>query len=452
VHRLEGSAGPWAPWGHAGELSWLVGVVGFLAGIALSVEPVTALGLAAVAFSAAWYLGALGEEIAVVPLAALIASMQWILGPAIAYRMDDQFTKYRMYVPEAEYMRFVVPALLAFILSLSWISPRISVRRLQARIRSTAFIPDQTIFALIIVGLLADYFGDAAPTQVGFVFFLVGQFKYVGAIYLVAIQSRWRWHLVLAVMLLTAISSARTGLFHDLILWSALFFSFLCYDLQLRVWSKLAIIVASLAVLIGLQSVKAEYRMLLSSDPESAGIITLTSSIGEALFGDNENYDNTIARLNQGWIISAVMAYTPNVEPFADGQTVIDAVRDSLLPRLLSDKPEVEVSDHFRRFTGLSVSSDTSFGISIVGEAWANFGQLGIVLLLFWGLVFGGLTRLIAQFSLHQPTLPLWTPMIFLYAVKAETELVVTLNYMVKACAFVFLLYFLTWWFLKYRI
>src|SRR5262249_31183757 len=160
-------------------------------------------------------------------------------------------------VPEAEYMGFVVPALLAFMLSLSWISPHISVRMLQARIRSTAFIPDQTIFALIIVGMLADYFGDASPTQFEFVFFLVSQFKYVAAIYLVAIQSRWRWYAVVVVMLWAAISSARTGLFHDLILWSALFFSILCYDLQLRVWSKLAIIVASLAVLIGLQSVKA---------------------------------------------------------------------------------------------------------------------------------------------------------------------------------------------------
>src|SRR5262249_34481739 len=151
-------------------------------------------------------------------------------------------------------------------------------------------------------------------------------------------------------------------------------------------------------------------------------------------------------------IISAVMAYTPDGEPFADGQTVIDAARDSLLPRFVSDKREVEVSDNFRRFTGLSVSGNTSFGISIVGEAWANFGQLGMVLLLFWGLAFGGVTRLIAQRSLHQPTLPLWMPMIFLYAVKAETELAVTLNYMLKAGAFVFLLYFLTGWLLKYRI
>lgn len=439
-------------WGHADKLSWLIGGLAFPVSYAAGTELYTAIGLSAVVFSAVWYFGALGEEIAAAPLAALVASMQWILGPTIAYNSDNDFAKYRMYVPEADYMGFVAPALLAFVLSLRVISPRISLSGLQARIRARTLIPERAIFTLIIIGLLADYFGEDAPNQVGFLFFLVSQFKYVGALYLVVIQSRRRWHVVFAVMLLAAMSSARTGLFHDLILWSAMFFSFFCYDLKLRVQSKLALIAVSLAVLVGLQSVKSQYRILVAFDPGSAGLVTLAVSVGEALFGEDENYDSVIVRLNQGWIISAVMAHTPAVEPFANGQTVIDAVRDSLLPRFLVEKREAAVSDYFRRFTGMVVNSNTSFGISIVGEAWANFGQFGIVLLIFWGLAFGGIMRFIAWRGLYQATLPLWTPMVFLYAVKAETELLVTLNYMLKACVFVLIVYFVFWRILKYRI
>lgn len=437
---------------HTGKLSWLAALSGLLAGIALNFELMTCIGLAAVAFSAAWYLDALGEEIAIVPLAAFIASAQWILGPIIAYNSDVQL-KYRMYVPEDEYMTFVVPALLAFIVCLSWTAPYVSIRSLQERIRAAVFVSDGTIFKLMIVSIIFEYLGRDSPSQLSFFFFLLGQLKYVAAIYLLINRSRWRWPVVAFVMLTTLMSSAGEGQFHDVILWSAFLFSFVCYDLRLKIWGKLAVIGFGIMMLISLQTIKAQYRATIEFNPEKAGILTLASAIEDALFNSAQNDDSTVtARLNEGWIISAVMAYTPSSEPFAGGDTVTAALHDSLVPRFLSDKRNVTISDNFRKFTGLNVGENTSFGISIVGEAWANYGQFGILLLAFWGVAFGSVLRLMAwQGNIH-PTLPLWMPMIFLYAVKAETELVAVLNYLVKASFFVLLVYFITWRILKIRI
>lgn len=427
---------------------------GFLAGVILGFEPVTAVGLGLVGFTAAWYLVSLGEEIAVVPLAAFIASAQWILGPVISYRTGDPFSKYRMYVPEGEYMNFVVPALLGFIVAIGWIAPRISIQRLQVQILGSRLISERVVFGLISTGLLADYFAGYSPSGLRFVFFLLGQFKYVGAIYLIVIHSRYRWPVAGGVMLLTAISAAGEALFHDLILWLAMMLTFICYDFRLKIWSKFLIIVVAVNVLVGLQTVKAEYRNLLDLNPEAAGLTTLISAIGEATFSVTEKYEDSTnsARLNQGWIISAVMAHTPNGEPFADGETIIGALKDSLLPRFLFDKRSVEVSEYYRRFTGLSVGQATSFGVSIVGEAWANFGHLGIGLMFAWGAIFGGVVRFIDWRSRLQPTFALWTPLIFVYAVKAETELAVAMNHIVKASIFVVMVYMLTWRFLRIRI
>lgn len=429
-------------------------ICSLIVSLILGLELLTSLGLAIVAYTAAWYLTALGTEIAVVPLAAFIASAQWILGPVIAYWIGDDVTKYRMYVTEADYMSFVVPALLGFIVALSWSAPRISIQWLQARILASRHIAERIVYGLILLGLLADFFADAMPGELRFVAFLVGQFKYVGTIYLIIIRSRRRWPVAIGVLLLTAISSARIGLFHDLILWSAMMFTFLCYDFRLKFGSKIVILTICVILLVGLQTIKAEYRILIGNDPDDAGITTLTLAVGEAIFGENKTYEDSTSsvRLNQGWIISAVMAHTPNFEPFANGETVIEALQDSLLPRFLVEKRQVQVSENFSRFTGLPVSGSTSFGISTVGEAWANFGHLGIVMMLAWGAAFGCAIRYAFRRAQSQPTFALWIPLIMLYAVKAETELVVAFNYMIKASIFVILIYLITWRVLKLKI
>ncbi len=439
-------------------LAWIGALACLLIGLASDAEIMTALGLGVVGYTFFAYVSALGDDIAIVQLAAFVAAAQWILGPFFEYAYGDAFSPYAMSVPEADYMAFATPSVIAMVVVLTLLTPRIGIGWLHDEIRSRKRLSQNVVYLVILGGFLADLVGGSVPASLRFVVFLVSQFKFVGAIYLLIIDHRLRWPILGAVFFAALASSAAAGLFHNVILWSALVLTFVCHDLRLGTLVKLSIISAGVVALIGLQSAKAAYREAIALNPNDAGVELLFDAVAEALSGSDtgvvyEQSDSTlIVRLNQGWIISAVMAHVPQGHPHENGATIVDAVQDSLLPRFLTTKSNVEVSNAFRQYTGRWVNRNTSFGISILGEAWVNFGQMGWLMMAGWGAVFGLMIRYVAVRSIEQPSFALWTPLIVLQAVKAETELVVALNHMAKAGLFVILIYFIAHRLLKIRL
>jgi len=150
--------------------------------------------------------------------------------------------------------------------------------------------------------------------------------------------------------------------------------------------------------------------------------------------------------LNQGWIISAVIDHVPAEEPYADGETLKEAAKSALLPRFLApDKKEAGGRENFRRFTGLEIGNETSMGISPLGEAYANFGNLGGTLLMMgFGGFFAVLFKLSLKFVAKQPAFFFWLPMLFYQSVKAETEFLVVLNQLSKGTVIALSLYYFT--------
>jgi hypothetical protein len=105
-------------------------------------------------------------------------------------------------------------------------------------------------------------------------------------------------------------------------------------------------------------------------------------------------------------------------------------------------KAAVDQSAKFHLFTGLPVSPGTTFGISVLGEAWANFGAWGALFMGVVGLFYGVVLRAMVKVAASEPTIVLWTPLLFLQAIKAETELTIVLNHLVKTFILIVLLYF----------
>jgi hypothetical protein len=419
-------------------------IISFLGALLFGQMLLTSIGLAAAAYSAGWYLRALGDEIAVVPLVALVATAQWVLGPAIAYSTPTTDTRYIMYVPQDQYMDFVVPAVLVFLAPLRIYSREIKIADISTSILGRRRIRNTAVFGIIALGLFCSTFSSIFPPSLDFLFFILSQFQFVGALYLVVRKVPYRWAVAGGVLLHAAIVSSQSGMFHDLILWTTFFLTFLCYDFRLDLLRKAVLVTAGVLVLISLQQVKAEYRDLLRWQPESAGVVRLGTAMLNVLWNGRTTTSEgaTLARLNEGWIISAVMAHTPTGEPFANGETIGNAVKASLLPRFLFEKEVVNQSDTFTRFTGMQVGDNTTFGISIVGEAWANFGMYGIAFMFVWGMLLALVIRYIRYQSQWWPTLSLWTPLIFFHVVKAETEMTVVLNYLVKSMIVVFIFYY----------
>ena len=137
------------------------------------------------------------------------------------------------------------------------------------------------------------------------------------------------------------------------------------------------------------------------------------------------------------------MSHTPSVEPFADGETIINALEASLLPRFLApNKAKAGGQENFERFTGRNLEKGTSMNLSPLGEAYANFGVSGaIVFMLFFGLFYNFFIHQIFKLSFRYPSLILWLPLMFLQVVKAESDVAIVLNHLVKATIVVGLFY-----------
>ena len=79
--------------------------------------------------------------------------------------------------------------------------------------------------------------------------------------------------------------------------------------------------------------------------------------------------------------------------------------------------------------------------ISIMGEAYANFGYSGIWFMLAFGLFLNISYNIIIGEINKTPTLLFFMPIIYLQVIKAETDLVTVLNHLIKATVFVALIY-----------
>src|SRR5690606_25449870 len=105
------------------------------------------------------------------------------------------------------------------------------------------------------------------------------------------------------------------------------------------------------------------------------------------------------------------------------------------------------------KYTGLQIGSGTSMGMSIIGEGYANFGVSGgIVFMGVWGLFLVWYWRGIVYFVRKYPLLLFFVPIIYLQVVKAETELVVVLNHLIKSSIMIMLFFLFASRFLNWRL
>jgi hypothetical protein len=385
----------------------------------------------------------------------LLAALQWIVGPYIDYHNGTDHYKYKMYVPEAEYMAFAVPVVLAFKTGIAFFRTEVYLEQLKESIIQLLNNHPRLPYFLVGLGLVAPFMGQFFPAGLGFVFFLLSQVKYIGALYFILSGHVNRWPIFIGLMVLSALGSMASGMFHDLLLWSILTLSFIFHEFKSGFWPKLTILVIGGLFVLTIQSVKHQYRVLSPAIPGSIAktglfvkLATEEWSQGKIINPADDNEINV--RLNQGWIISKVMDHMPAREPFANGETITDAFEAAFLPRFIApDKKMAGGQENFKKYTGLPLGEGTSMGISLAGEGWANYGYTGGILFLFaWGLFVGWFWKKLGQWSNFFPTLLVWSPILFLQTVKAETELVVVLNHLIKSSVLVFgLLYF----FYKYR-
>jgi hypothetical protein len=385
-----------------------------------------------------------GEGVPVHIVMVFIACLQWIVGPILSYYTGINHPFYGMQVPESDYFNFVIPGVLLYFIGLSL--PLIGVndipKQVIKEIREIASLKVKGAYYLIGIGFAASFAQRFAPGSLFFFLYLLSQIKYVGCFYLYSSNRKNNKVLILVfgTLLLEALVAA---LFHDLILWGMFFLFIYTINNRISLNKKIFGLLAGFMFLLVLQSVKYQYRNIawfnssLSSFEKSEIFFAMMLEniwSPERIFEAKTN-ELTITRLNQGWIISRVMNYIPVMQPYADGETIEGAFSAALLPRFIAaDKPMAGGRYMMIRFTGIDLQDQASMNISLIGEAYGNYGrENGIWFMLFIGIVFSLVLRLIVIKSRDNPTIIFWIPFLFLQVVKAETDLTTTLNYLVKA-------------------
>jgi hypothetical protein len=383
------------------------------------------------------------EGIPIEVISALISVVQWLTGPAMHFAMAIESDRYAMYVEAGEYFAFAIPATCAFVCGvLLWPGSGNEVNLLRKRDGSSDF---SVGMVLVLVSVASDFVGPRAPSGLSFFFHIASQLRYIGAIYFLFSGHRYRWLMAAAALSKLFISSAESAMFHDLLLWLGLLG---CYWwlLRRRSLGEKIVFVAFAVILTGsIQVIKRDYRdAVWSGRNPSLFEIAYDVIVERMAFSEKATIETAVIRMNQGWIISAVMRHVPAREPFAGGETIVDALEAAVLPRFLApNKKKAGGQENFRRFTGLPLADSTSMGISPLGEAYANYGVGGgTFFMLVWGGVFGLVIGMFRRFGMRDPTILFWTPLIFYQTIKAETEIVVVLNQLTKGSVVAFACYY----------
>jgi hypothetical protein len=399
------------------------------------------VGLILVGYVAYRFVKALGYSIPILELLLLIAGLQWVVGAFVEYRTDFQHYKYYMYVSEEVYMGYVVPAYLVFVIIVS-----IAIRKTKD---SNVLYGNFHLFSkfgikILLLGIFADVIKSNVPGGLQFFFFLLANLKYVGAMILFYSKERKHTYIFYATLLYLLFTSLRGGFFHELIIWGTFFYMFWSFKNKPTFKFNVTIIVVGFFLSTIIQVVKSDYRAMIWSGYQgnyaSLFMDILNKRISGGIAEESEQQEELNVRLNQGWIISAIMEHTPRVQDFAKGETVKDAVSASLLPRFLSPNKKIAGGvENFEKYTGITLAENTSMGMSLVGEGYVNYGIFGgIAFMGAWGLVLVFFWLFLNRSTKVNNLILFFLPLIFFQVVKAETELVVVLNHLVKSTILVF--------------
>lgn len=402
-------------------------------GVALGVFTVIVLHLGMAAHTVPWIPG----------LAALVALVQWVLMPWASYHLPPTLPVYRMAVSAPDYFSFAVPATIALTAGLYaplWSLGRRAVPRVVQRVPRDFVHSCDIMVAIGLLGTVA--LTTSLPVVLQYPIVLVSYLGFVGALAMLIVRANgWGWRLLL-VLSARAILASADGVFHDLLLWLAYASVLVIFVYRLRGRYLVAFTAAAIVLIGALQSIKAGYRLEIDQNPDMAlshratmlgGVLVEKIEHPSAAF-TGDGIGGLVVRLNQGAIISHTLNWVPTSEPYAKGETLLNAIRTVVVPRAIDPGKYVAGGyAYFRRFTGLPLNR-VSMNLSLAGEMYANFGRDGGILATgLFALMIGLIYRGFAQWAQDSPLWWAWAPYVLLYAMQAENGIGEVVNHFAKS-------------------
>lgn len=413
------------------------------------------------------FLSNLGHTINILDFLTFYSALDTLASPLLNYRFFTiDYTPARLWgtymrIPEDVYFGYLIPANVAFFAGLHLVFKKNTqyARVFIDRARVYVANNQKVAIAFIVIGLIAAQVKDSAPSVIGFVFYLLAMLPYVGAFYLY-FSLKKRRALILTLLVGTFfLQSVRTGLFGECVMFLVMAACLLASQVRLRLITKLSFFVAGFCVILLIQSIKGEYRVLTWTNAiDTKGQLASYQGkgdfqiFGELLMDKISNPSQIITmesafslnqRFNQGRLIALAMNYVPRVEPFANGETIWMSLAAIAVPRFLwPDKPESGGEYNLRRFVGIKRRLRYSMNIGPYGEGYGNFGVAGGVVFMFlYGLLIAFFLHKALELTWKYPSLIIWIPLQFYYVLTVETDILSTINAFIKISVFMALVY-----------
>jgi hypothetical protein len=391
-----------------------------------------------------------GRHVAFPDLVGLASCLQWIVAPWLAETYRPRMLVFRMVLAPEDYLAYAVPATLAL-----WLGLQLPVARAlsdgwsSARLAPLSKRVQTVLDAAIGVGLVLDLYSEYIPIEWRFLGYLIASFRFFGALGWMVTRTPGWWIRVGIVLLELTVTEAAGGLFYLIVHWSGYFL--IVYAFMSRWRWQLAVALLAGAVTIGvLQDIKPAYRTVLSTQETSDPIDSLVT-LGRMMWarvqgeqiGEPRRFGDTLVRFNQGWIIARVMRHVPDEQPYAGGETLIDAAVFSVVPRFLVPwKRQGASVELFTKYTGVALTTSTKMGLGVVGEMYANFSYLGGILGTFvYGCLLGWIFKFFAARALQNPLWWAAAAMILLPGVEPGFNIEDIANHVVKAAVVFFVLW-----------
>lgn len=385
-------------------------------------------------------LAALDSSPPVREITGAIAVLQNVFGPWLLYTFFNEHHRYRMYIDEGTYFAFAIPATCMLLLGLGL---RIPFGTAEMRLPRASSDTYRVGMILVVIGLAAGVVARFGPASLAFLFYLLANLRYIGAIYVYTSGHVSRWAVVFVVTAGIVLTSSRYGMFHELLLWSSLGGSYFFLGKNRPFAVKAGALGLVVAAIVVIQIVKPIYRKRLEFDARTSFAATARDVVQTDSFLSKKSMEGVVTRVSQGWIVSAAMYTVPSQVAHAHGETIKDAAVAALVPRVIMPNKKRSISTaNVNKYTFLRVGRTTSMGLGPLGESWVNYGRIGGIMVMFaFGILINCVFRLACKFSRYDDFFFFCVPLIFLQVVKAETEFLTVFNHIVKATVIVFLVY-----------
>lgn len=389
----------------------------------------------------------------VVPIRYLFGAfmcLQMLLGPTFAYNGLDAYQayEYQMKVPLETYFSYAIPGVFAFIIGLHINAGRLKGEQLDmAALRRFVDNSGNLTYVFIGVGFFSSIAASFFSSELGFVFILLGNFKYIGALMLLLGSKQFQIGPLILVFSSIIASSLADAMFHDLLTWIIMMGAVMAIKFKPSIPVKAGIAFGFILLAIVIQQLKGDYRKAAWGQGNGAGAETFGTLYKqkneEGSMFSFESLAPSNVRINQGFIVTNIMNNIPEKEPFANGAELYKIVEAAIMPRILAPN-KLNAGDRmiFMKYSGMRIQQGTSMGLSSMGDAYINFGVAGGIIMMFClGLLFSLVLNGFYKNSKTYPVLLLFTTLVFYYPIRPDCELQTSLGHLFKSIFLLFVIF-----------